>query len=764
MKKIIITIVALTLCISVYPQTVDGPSPVMGGSTQMYTYSGPSINNPVWLCNNCTIVESYGIYVSVTWGNNSNTQGSIAMLDGSTFVASKTVSLLVAPIATAATNIASNSFTANWTTVPAATSYRLDVSTSSSFSSFVSGYNNLTVSGTSQSVTGLTINTTYYYRVRSYSSLGTTGNSNTMSAGTGPTAPTATAATNPDQYSFTANWGSVTGATSYRLDVSTSSSFSTFVTGYSNLTVSGTSQLVEGLPTSAPYYYRVRAVNSSGNPSSNSNTITAVLAPVAQPASSITSTSFFAKWSSVTGSSGYRLDVSTVSNFSSFVSGYNNLTVSGTSQSVTGLSGSTTYYYRVRAVVSSVTSGNSNTALAMDQNYVKEVQVFKEGTKTQIAVDNLMNSERINSVTLFDGLGRPVQQVTVAGSPSQIDVVRPFVYDTIGRERFKYLPYTSSTTGIYKSNPTSAQLTFYTSQANVVHDALPVSETIFDNSPLSRAYEQGGPGLAWKVVKASGISNRQGHTIRSEFGTNDTTVTNKVYLWICDEVNKIPKALSGASKFYPAGRLFRNRTYDENAPNTTGNTNWTEEFTDKEGKVILKRSFDGTNQLNTYYVYDDLGMLRYVIPPLATITTDGSNNAVLASGDLANLCYIYKYDKRQRMVVKKLPGADSVLMVYDLRDRLAATQDGVQRAKSPKEWLFTKYDELNRPILTGTIQSPNTRADMQTAVNGYTGTNLYETRTTSSVLTPQIAGHNLKNKLGLIKFGNNDNRKKKIYT
>ena len=196
----------------------------------MYTYSGPSINNPVWQCSNCTIVDSYGLSVSVTWGNNSNTQGSIAIFDGSTFVASKTVSLLVAPIATAATNVASTSFTANWTTVPAATSYRLDVSTSSSFSSFVSGYNNLTVSGTSQSVTGLTVNTTYYYRVRSYSSLGTTGNSNTITAGTGPTAPTATAATNPGQYSFTSNWGSVTGAVSYRLDVSTSGSFSTFVT------------------------------------------------------------------------------------------------------------------------------------------------------------------------------------------------------------------------------------------------------------------------------------------------------------------------------------------------------------------------------------------------------------------------------------------------------------------------------------------------------------------------------------------------------
>ena len=33
-----------------------------------------------------------------------------------------------------------------------------------------------------------------------------------------------------------------------------------------------------------------------------------------------------------------------------------------------------------------------------------------------------------------------------------------------------------------------------------------------------------------------------------------------------------------------------------------------------------------------------------------------------------------------------------------------------------------------------------------------------------TVLTPQIAGHNLKNKLGLIKFGNHDINTKKIYS
>ena len=45
--------------------------------------------------------------------------------------------------------------------------------------------------------------------------------------------------------------------------------------------------------------------------------------------------------------------------------------------------------------------------------------------------------------------------------------------------------------------------------------------------------------------------------------------------------------------------------------------------------------------------------------------------------------------------------------------------------------------------------------------NKWFGTN---GRGVSNVLTPQIAGHNLKNKLGLIKFGNYDNNKEKIYS
>ena len=83
--------------------------------------------------------------------------------------------LLLAPVASAATDIGTDQFTANWSaaspaaTGPAAatTTYEIDVATDSAFTSFVSGYQATNVgSATSTSVTGLSAGTAYYYRVR----------------------------------------------------------------------------------------------------------------------------------------------------------------------------------------------------------------------------------------------------------------------------------------------------------------------------------------------------------------------------------------------------------------------------------------------------------------------------------------------------------------------------------------------------------------------------------------------------------------------
>jgi uncharacterized repeat protein (TIGR03803 family) len=154
-------------------------------------------------------------------------------------------------------------FTVTWEQVAGATSYLLDVSTDE-FETFASGYEQKSVTSTTQQITGLSADVSYYYRVKAVGAFENSEYSDTVMVLTTvpPAAPVASAATEVTQTTFKAHWTQVEKATSYELDVSTDN-FLTFVQPYQAKPMSS-SEVISGLTANTIHQYRVHAVNAGG--------------------------------------------------------------------------------------------------------------------------------------------------------------------------------------------------------------------------------------------------------------------------------------------------------------------------------------------------------------------------------------------------------------------------------------------------------------------------------------------------------------------
>ncbi|MDV6167116.1 DUF6443 domain-containing protein [Flavobacterium sp. DG1-102-2] len=371
------------------------------------------------------------------------------------------------------------------------------------------------------------------------------------------------------------------------------------------------------------------------------------------------------------------------------------------------------------------------------QNYVR-TYIYKDDTFTSDA------SKANATVTYYDGLGRPIQQVAGKMSNTGKDLVIPFYYDAFGRQSREYLPYEASITDLsFDGSAATNVVTFYNKTA-FENTANPYTEKFFENSPLNRIRKQGFPGTDW----LGNADNDNDHTIKYAYLANSSATpvkklravaqwnpTNKVYnISIVDEGN------------YGDGQLYQTITQDENraipVQTAAGFKSGVEEFKDKEGRLILKKSYFQTNDYygmpssgtsNIYYVYDQYGNLTYVIPSGPITETTQS------SLDLYG--YQYKYDSRNRVVEKKLPGRDWEYIVYDNQDRVVATGPAYSpfgtTGNTQKGWLITKYDPFGRVAYTGWVAgSAFTSADRASKQAGTFGT---ETKTASATIIDNIS-------------------------
>ncbi|MFY0256546.1 DUF6443 domain-containing protein, partial [Chitinophaga sp. 30R24] len=308
-----------------------------------------------------------------------------------------------------------------------------------------------------------------------------------------------------------------------------------------------------------------------------------------------------------------------------------------------------------------------------------------------------------------------IQSVTKGASPGGNDLVAPVVYDAFGREQFKYLPYVSqgNGSGTFKTDAFAEQVRFFqngslmpgTAGENVFY-----SRIDYEASPLSRILRSYAPGAAWAKNDPATTERGGNHPQETQYLIN--TQADSVQQWNLAADVIIP--VSNGS--YANGTLIKTVTIDE-ARNSVI------EYKDKDGKVMLKKVQLSGNPgsahvgwLCTYYVYDDLGNLRFVLSPKAVAAI--MNNWVITPVVAKELCFIYRYDSRNRMIIKKVPGADSTEMVYDIRDRLVYSRDGNMKLKN--NWLVTYYDALNRAVMTALYNSDIARHALQTATDQVT--------------------------------------------
>ena len=111
-------------------------------------------------------------------------------------------------------------------------------------------------------------------------------------------------------------------------------------------------------------------------------------------------------------------------------------------------------------------------------------------------------------------------------------------------------------------------------------------------------------------------------------------------------------------------------------------------FVDKIGRKLLERQVVGTTYLDTYYIYDDLGNIRYVLQP-----------KYQDSADLNLYAFQYQYNECNLCIWKKLPGVSGISYEYDSQNRLIFSQDGVQATGS--KYTYYLYDAFGRITVQG---------------------------------------------------------------
>lgn len=335
----------------------------------------------------------------------------------------------------------------------------------------------------------------------------------------------------------------------------------------------------------------------------------------------------------------------------------------------------------------------------LDANWI-QTKTFINGAGTDYTAD----------ITYYDGLGYPTQTIAAAASPSGKSIVSPVHYDSLRRDNARiYLPYVSaSSTGERQTDMFSPSR--YTSMYGSTDDAYAYVENTFDAYGLDRILTTRNCG---KVMSD--------HNRKTLFEFSTVSAVDSIRkISVSDDNSNI--TISG---YHTAGSLFKYSSTDEDWKTTTT-------FIDRLGRTVMTRKtprviMAPTSNMETfaatYYVYDSFGRIAWIVTPEGS--AELVNGSVVSIGDTTatNWCYVYRYDGLGRIYEKHRPGRGVEYTVYDKGGRAVLVQDAVQRTQG--RWIYTVYDNMDRPIEESLVHSTLSRAQIQAYYDASSFSNAY---------------------------------------
>lgn len=312
-------------------------------------------------------------------------------------------------------------------------------------------------------------------------------------------------------------------------------------------------------------------------------------------------------------------------------------------------------------------------ALPTSENYVLSVTPLDPAIRISFENGRLSMSNGIRAhatIQYIDGIGRPDETIAMGITPDKQDLVSVSDYYDRRHVSRQWLPVVMETDGQH------IDVAAIREQAQSdYNDSRPFAEQLYENSAGCRpvAQKQAGTSYAYHPATQTYSLNSEDDAVRI-FTVNSNGT------------------LHADGTCYAAGTLYKNTTKDEDNKSAI-------EYRDKQGKIIMVKRGEGC----TYYVYDELGRLRFTLPNLpSSKLTNG--NYDLTNSTLKAIAYCYKYDNRGNMIYKRLPGCEPQYMVYDQIGQLVLKQDGNQRIAG--KWTLCAYDSIGRNLYTAEISLP----------------------------------------------------------